>query len=233
MTRGIVFVLALLGAGIGGATQIAAQTPPQISVTGTGEVSVAPDMARVTLGVTQEAETAAVAMDNMSRAMAVVMDRMTAAGIDPTHMQTGSLRLDLRYRNLETGDRVVLGYVASVDISVQVFDLDRLGAVLDAAVRDGANQMNGLQFDVADKAPFLTAARQAAVADAVAKADVYATAAGAVLGNLMLITEGSDNNGAYPLRAEASFDMASRAVPIAAGALTISATVSMMWSLSN
>jgi hypothetical protein len=120
-----------------------------------------------------------------------------------------------------------------VDISVQVFDLDRLGAVLDAAVRDGANQMNGLQFDVADKAPFLTAARQAAVADAVAKADVYATAAGAVLGNLMLITEGSDNNGAYPLRAEASFDMASRAVPIAAGALTISATVSTMWSLSN
>jgi len=209
----------------------AAQAEGQINVQGTGVVAVAPDMALITLGVVQDGDTAARAMDAMSAAMEGVMAQMTTAGIDPKHVQTGSLRLDQRYENYDGGSRQPVGYSAYADIRVQVFDLAILGAVLDAAVRDGANQMNGLQFDVADRAPHLTAARKAAVADAAAKAQVYAGAAGVNLGGLMQIAEGSNRGGPMPMMAEASFDSASRSVPIAAGELTISASITMTWAL--
>lgn len=126
-----------------------------------------------------------------------------------------------------------MGYAAFADIQVQVFDLDILGSVLDAAVRDGANQMNGLRFEIADKAPHLVAARRAAVADARAKADVYADAAGTKLGSIILIAEGGNASMPSPMMAEASFDSASRSVPIAAGELQISARVSIVWELAD
>lgn len=232
MIRGILFAAALCTSGFVTTTQAAAEAA-QMRVQGQGVIAVAPDMARITLGVVQEAKTAADAMDAMSTAMAAVMDQMTAAGIDPKHVQTGSLRLDQRYENYNDGPRKPVGYAAYADIQVQVFDLDILGAVLDAAVRDGANQMNGLRFDIADKAPHLIAARRAAVADARAKAEVYADAAGTTLGPIMVIAEGGNVSMPSPMMAEASFDSASRSVPIAAGELQISANISMVWGLVN
>ncbi|MFT5006872.1 MAG: hypothetical protein ACI9TA_002179 [Reinekea sp.] len=232
MTRRLLLALVFCGSGIFGATQaIADGSQTQMQVQGEGRIAVAPDMARITLGVMQEAKTAAEAMDAMSVAMAAVMAQITAAGIEPKHVQTGSLRLDQRYENYDGGSRKPVGYAAFADIEVQVFDLEILGAVLDAAVRDGANQMNGLRFDVADKALHLIAARRAAVADARAKAEVYADAAGTQLGAIILISEGGSASRPSPMMAEASFDSASRSVPIAAGELSISASISMVWAL--
>ncbi len=215
------------------APALAESATPQISVTGQGQIAVAPDMAHITLGVVEEARTAAAAMEAMSTAMDAVMDRLTAAGIDPKDVQTGSLRLDQRYEHYDNNRREVIGYTAYADVKLRVFDLDLLGRVLDAAVRDGANQMNGLRFDVADRAPYLTQARQSAVADARAKAEVYADAAGVGLGDLQVMSEGGSSHRPSPMMAEASFDMAARSVPIAAGELTISASVSMVWALEN
>ena len=72
---------------------------PQITITGEGTVRVTPDMARITLGAVQEAETAAEAMDAMSEAMRGVMAQLEAAGVDPKHIQTGNLRLYQQYDN--------------------------------------------------------------------------------------------------------------------------------------
>lgn len=102
MTFRVFFAALLCIGGMLGVTQAAAETA-QMRVQGNGVIAVAPDMARITLGVVQEARTAAEAMDGMSIAMAAVMDRMTAAGIDPKHVQTGSLRLDQRYENYDGG----------------------------------------------------------------------------------------------------------------------------------
>jgi uncharacterized protein YggE len=232
MTRGLLLALVFCGSGIFGATQAIAdgsqtQMRAQMQVQGEGRI----DMARITLGVMQEAKTAAEAMAAMGVAMAAVMAQMTAAGIDPKHVQSGSLRLDPRYENYDGGSRKPVGYAAFADIEVQVFDLEILGAVLDEAVRDGANQMNGLRFDVADKAPHLIAARRAAVADARAKAEVYADAASTQLGVLILVSEGGNASRPSPMMAEASFDSASRSAPIAAGELSINASISMVWEL--
>ncbi len=205
---------------------------PQINVIGTGTVLATPDMAHITLGVSQDAGTAAAALDAMSVAMEAVLGQLRDASIAPEHMQTSNLRIDQRYSDYVDGQtRKVVGYTAASDVQVQVYDLENLGLVLDAAVRDGANQMNGLTFDVADRAPFLTAARQAAVADARAKAEVYSNAAGATLGPIMLISEAGNNAAPMPMMAEMSFDAVRSAVPVAAGELSISATLTMVWAL--
>ena len=142
--------------------------------------------------------------------------------------------LDPRYSDYVEGQaRRVTGYVASTDVNVQVYDLENLGRVLDMAVRDGANQMNGLRFDVAEPAPLLKAARQAAIADAQDKAQVYSQAAGVTLGPVMLISEGGIPGGPEPMMAGLAFDSARRSVPIAAGEMSISANITMVWALEN
>tara|TARA_R110002051_G_scaffold50724_3_gene97906 strand:+ start:21233 stop:21940 length:708 start_codon:yes stop_codon:yes gene_type:complete len=228
------FGAALCVAGLWGTATVAQSVPAQINVTGTGTIAATPDMAYMTLGVVQDAQTAAAAMDAMATAMDSVLAQLRAADIEAADIQTGTLRLDPRYSDYVDGEtRRVVGYVASTDVQVQVYDLDNLGNVLDLAVRDGANQMDGLRFDVAEPAPFLNAARQAAVADAQDKAQLYSQAAGVTLGPIMLISEVDNADGPVPLMAEMAFDSARKTVPIAAGEMSISANITMVWALEN
>lgn len=212
---------------------IAQVAQPQITVSGEGATLVTPDMARITLGVVQQAETAADAMDEISAAMQRILTQLVAAGVEPAHIQTGNLRLDQRYDDFGKAERKPVGYIASADVQVQVYDLEKLGAILDAAVRDGANQMNGLQFDVADRAPHLMAARKAAVADAHAKAEVYAQAAGVTLGPIMIISENGGDVGPMPNMAGASYDAVEKSMPISAGEMSIAANVTLQWALAE
>ena len=218
----------LLSLGAGAAV---AQTGPQITLSGQGQVMVEPDMARVTVGVTHEAKTATAAMAGMNDSLARVLDRLKSSGIDARDIQTGNLRLDQRYEAYDNGPRKPVGYIAASDFNVRVLDLDALGQVLDAVVSDGANSMRGLTFDVTDRAPHLTAARIAAVADARAKADTYAGAAGVALGDLIMISEGGVSASPIMMRSEASFDAGG--VPVAAGQITISARVNIAWEIEN
>ena len=122
----------------------------------------------------------------------------------------------------------IVGYQVSNQVSARVRDIDRLGATLDALVGAGANSIDGLSFDLADPKQVLGEARDAAVADALAKAKRYAAAAGVRLGAIISIEEGS----AYPpprpmMRAEA---MAAD-VPIAPGQTELSATVTITFAL--
>ena len=213
---------------------VQAEAPhPQIAVVGQGVVSVAPNMAHVTVGVTHQADTAADALSMMNNGLQAVLDRLDGAGIDSKHMQTSQLRLNQTYENYENTRRPS-GYEASSDLNVQVHDLPKLGEILDALVRDGANELRGLNFDLSDRSPHVQAARRAAVADALAKADLYAQAAGVGLGDLLLISETSDASGGYrPEMQNARFesDMAVSSVPVEAGELKITATINMVWSI--
>lgn len=224
-----------LGLAILASTPLAAEQSgiqPQIAVVGEGVITIAPDMARITVGVTHQAKTAAEAMDVMNADLQSVLDRLKTAGIEDRYMQTSQLRLNQIYEHYEN-KREVAGYEASSDLNVQVHDLPKLGAVLDAVVRDGANEMRGLSFDVTDRAPHLEAAREAAVADALEKATLYADAAELSLGAVLLMSEGGRQAGPRPMM-EASFDgVRSTSVPIAAGELQVRATINMVWAIGE
>ncbi|MDG1282081.1 MAG: SIMPL domain-containing protein [Pseudorhodobacter sp.] len=202
-----------------------------ITLTGEGVVSAAPDMATISIGVMTEGKTAAEAMAANSAQLAQVLENLRAAGIADRDLQTSGLSLNPNWANASgSGVSRIVGYVASNQLSVRVRVLDSLGMVLDAAVRDGANQLNGVSFGVADPAPLLAAARKRAVADARAKADLFTQAAGVGLGAVLAITE-QQQGGGQPMYRGAAMAMEA-AVPVAEGEISVSAQVTLVWGLT-
>lgn len=213
------------------ASQAAAQTPAQIAVTGEGVVMAAPDMATISLGVTQTAKTAKEAMDLTNTELAKVLENLKAAGIEGRDLQTSGLSLnrnsDSSYSSSESAKSE--GFTARNQLTVTVRQIDTLGAILDAAVKDGANTLNNVQFGVADPAPLLDEARLRAVADARHRADVVTGAAGVRLGTIIAITE---NGGYSPSPRGAMFARASSdSMPVEAGELSFSVGVSITWQV--
>ena len=209
----------------------AQEVPRTLTVTGTGQVAAAPDMATVTLGISAQSDTARAAMDQTSAVMQAVFERLQGFDIAPRDIQTSDLSLGPQYdHSRNDGPPRITGYVASNTVSVRVRDLGRLGQVLDAVLEDGANTLNRLSFGLQDETSALNAARREAVADARAKAELFAAASDVRLGAVISLAE-MGQAGPVP---EAMFArMAADAVPVAAGETTLSAQVQIVYALGD
>lgn len=202
--------------------------PRTISVIGSGTVDKAPDMATLTIGVTTQGETAAAALDANSAATEAVIARLAAAGIEPRDLQTSNLSVNPNWTGYDSSSPTISGYVAMNMLTVRVRALDQTGAILDAAVADGANTLNGLVFGLADPEPAMNEARKEAVADARAKAEILAAAAGVKLGQVLTVSDAGGGADPAPMfRAEAS------AVPVAGGELGIVSHVAVTWEIAE
>lgn len=208
-----------------------AEERPQIAVSGEGVVHVVPDIATLSLGVTSEGRTAAEALSANSTALSAVMERLKAAGIADRDIQTSNLSVNPNWAGSDSSaSQRIAGYTAANMVTVTVRDLKALGTVLDKAVADGANTLNGLSFGLADPKPALDQARKAAVADAIDRARLLSGAAGIGLGPVLSITEGGGYDAPAPMmRAMAKAD----SVPVAEGELDISANVTMIFELKQ
>jgi uncharacterized protein YggE len=203
-------------------------------VTGTGEASATPDIARLSAGVRAEAATAAAALDAASRAMAGIRATLDAAQIAPSDIQTTSLSLTPVWNTASgsmPGQPEIAGYRARNMVTVTVRDLDALGGLLDAVAQAGANEIGAIRFDLADPTATLDAARRAAVADARRKAALYADAAGVTLGPLLRLTDGAPPSGG-PMPMPMAMADGGRPVPVAEGTLTLSADVTLTWRIA-
>lgn len=207
--------------------------PRVITVQGEGQVSVVPDMAQVGIGVETRAANAADAMAGTSEKMAALMAVATEAGVEARDQQTSNLNLrtDLRHTNNGQPPQV-MGYIATNMLTIRLRDLDSAPQILDQLISAGANQLHGVQFTVQDPKPHLDEARQLAVADALAKAALYAQAAGVETGNVLRIEEPqSGGGGVYPM---ARMEMAASAgVPMAAGEQNISANINLVIEIAD
>jgi uncharacterized protein YggE len=211
-----------------------------MQITGHGEVTAAPDSAYVTSGVTSQGPTAKEALDANTADMAKLLDVLKAAGIAVDDIQTSGFSVNPNYVYTDARDAngyqlppKILGYMVTNSVTVFVRDLGSLGSVLDQAVTVGANTINGINFTVDDPAELYNDARRAAFADARAKADLYADAAGVELGALALISEQQTYNQPQPfyMKAEAAASRDMSAVPIQAGQLTFTIDVNVNWDL--
>lgn len=199
-----------------------------ITVSASGEVTVVPDMARITSGVTTEAATAKEALAQNSEAMAKVIAGLKEAGIKGEDIQTTSFNVEPRYTRPKEGEAAVIdGYRVVNQVEVTARDLDRLGEVLDKLVTLGANAMGGLSFMASEAETLRDEARKQAVANALRRAKLFAAAAGAEIGEVLRIAEGGGEPAPFPgarmLKAEA--------VPIERGTETLSASVTVTWAL--
>jgi uncharacterized protein YggE len=210
-----------------------APTPPMITVSGEGTISVPPDLALVDGGVTSEAKTAREASDANNSAMGKVLLALKNAGIDDKDLQTSRLSLMPQYAQQtrpNPGPNVITGYRASNRVTVRVRDVKKVAATIDTLVTSGANEVGGINFIVTKASELLDEARTQAVADARRKAELYAKAAGVTLGMPISISEDGANLPPAPMMLrKAAADFAS--APVAQGEEVLRVNVSVSWEI--
>lgn len=165
-------------------------TGTRLDIVAEGEVVRTPDIATISAGVVTQAASAAQAMGENARRMAAAVAALRKAGVADRDIQTSSLNLNPQYRYGENMPPVITGYQASNQVTVRFRDIRRAGAILDALVAVGANQINGPSFNVDKPEAALDEARSAAIAKARARADLYARAAGLSVKRILTISEG-------------------------------------------
>ncbi len=213
----------------------------EISLSGTGVVRAAPDMATISTGVVTQAQNAREALDANTAAMEQLISVLREAGLESRDIQTSDFNVSPQYVYSERRDEngyslppQISGYQVSNTVTIAVRDLEVLGAVLDQAVSVGANTINGISFSVADPEKLLEEARRRAFADARTKATTYADAAGVTLGDIESITEQPDYMPPQPMMRAAYADMeAAQSVPVEAGEATYSVTATVTWSIED
>lgn len=196
-----------------------------ITVTGNGTVDATPDQASFNFGVTTQGATAAEALSRNNSEAGHIIDALKKAGIGSSDIQT--TQVSLWPQTSSDGTRIT-GYQASNSVQVTA-GLGRSGALVDAAVRAGANNVDGPSLDTADKSSLYGEALKKAIADAKVKAQAIADGAGLTLGTLVKVEEGGNTAPPVPMFAA---DKAAASVPIEAGTQQIQASVTVTYSAS-
>ncbi len=210
-------------------------SPVLISVEGRGEVTAVPDIAEVSFGVqTDRLGTAEKAMAQLSDKMNAVVAAVKAAGIEEKDITTQNLSLYPSY-DWKEGVRIDQGFEANQSLQVKVRDLSNIGAILAAATSAGANQAGGVSFTIDDPEMLQAQAREKAITDAEAKAQVLARQ---LKKRIVKMKGYSEGGGGVPpivfaekamLRAD-GVDAAMPA-PVPAGEQEVVVTVSLMYEV--
>ena len=215
----------------------ATTTPRTINVGGTGKVYLTPDLAYVTIGVHTEGKDAGVAVTSNNTKSKSVADALKALGVDAKDIQTTNFSIypQQQYdpQGKTTGE---ITYMVDNSVMVTVRDLSKIGTVLDAVVKAGANSISGIQYDVADRQKALSDARKLAVADAQNQANELATAAGVTLGPVQNISSNTTNSPIpmYDVKGVGgggAMAVAAPNVPISAGQLVVIVDVGMVFAI--
>jgi uncharacterized protein YggE len=169
-----------------------------LDVTATGKTTRVPDLATIRAGVVTQAATAAAALSDNANRMSTVLSALKRAGIQPRDIATANVSLQPQYRYEDNKPPVITGYQATNNVSIRFRDIAKSGAILDALVAQGANQIDGpnLSLDQPDAA--LDEARVDAVKRAQARAQLYAKAAGLSVSRILTIAEGGEIAGPPP-----------------------------------
>lgn len=213
---------------------------PRITITGTGNVSVAPDMAILNLGVTREAETAREALDENNAAMAQVIEAMKAQGIEGKDLQTSNFSIQPRYthhrpkQGEEQKPPRITGYVVSNNLTVRIRDLALVGSVLDESVTLGVNTGGGIHFTNDDPGAEIAEARANAMRDAMNRANTLLETAGASMGRILSISEQSHTPRPMPVaQARMMSADAAESVPVEAGENTYRVNITVTWEINQ
>jgi uncharacterized protein YggE len=204
-----------------------------ITVLSEGRAMAVPDIAHLRLGVAREDEEAEDAFEAMSEAADDLLEALDAEGVALEDRQTGSLRLRPLWSRAPGRTDEVEGYEAATEIMVRLRDLERLGAVIDAAVDAGANRVLGLSFGLSDPRAIGDAARRDAIAEGRRRAEFYAEAAGVTLGGLLAL---DDFDNAAPMPRMMEMDVASSSagdMPVAPGETVVTVRMRLVYAIEE
>ena len=178
----------------------------RLDISATGMVSRVPDLAIISAGVVTRSTTASGAIADNAGRMERVRAALRKAGIEDRDIQTSSINLNPDYRYQDGQPPVLTGYQASNNVSVKFRDIRNSGAILDALVAQGANQINGPSLTIDKPETAYDEARTKALTAGKARAELYARSLGMRVVRLLSVSE-SGGVGRPPMpmyRAESS-----------------------------
>ncbi len=224
---------AMLAAALAAGSASAQAAPATLTLSAEAEVQAAPDIADIGAGVVTQAADAQAALAANSAQMTRVVAALRKAGIADRDIQTAGLNLQPQYRYEQNQSPILTGFQASNRVQVTLRDLKGSGKVIDTLVKEGANQIDGPNFRVANPDPLMDKARTEAVAKARARAELYAKAAGLRVKRITSISEGFEQRPPMPMmRSVAMADVAAAPPPpIAPGEVGLVARVTMAFEL--
>lgn len=239
MKRIIVLMLTaalMLGTLAACASPVVTGTTPQVrnlSASGNGEVYLVPDLAYVYVGVRSDADDVATALNKNNVQAQSIADSIKAFGVETKDIQTTNFNVYPMTDYTPNGEISRKYYVVENTVYITVRDLTKLGSLLDAVVRAGANSINSISFDVANKDQALAQAREKAIENARAQAKDIASAAGVTLGELQSISI-STTGGTVPIyegKGGGAAYAADSSVPVSAGQLMISVDAYLVYAI--
>ncbi|WP_035911856.1 SIMPL domain-containing protein [Knoellia sinensis] len=201
-----------------------------VEVTGTGAHHVVPDLVIVRARVQCEARDVATALAESSSRTEAALQAAADHGIEPRDRRTDDVGIHPRH---DQNGRKVIGYTAYQAFRLTVRETGRVGDLLKALAGAAGDALgvDGIEMSAEHTLAHLGAAREAAFADARARAEQYAALAGAQLGPVIHIREGVPETGAPRPMMARSADFAG-SMPVEGGTQAITATVAVRWALA-
>ena len=200
-----------------------------ITVTGHGTVTVVPDIATLNAGVQATAPTAVEALDTVATNSQDLVATLTGLGIAEEDIQTSGLNL---FPTFDSDGREITGYQASTSVNVTIRDVEAVGGVIDGLEGFVGEELTlgGISFGYDDPEAVLGDARSAAIENARTRAEQYATAAGAEVGEILRIVEGSTPQ-VFRDAGFAAEDAAAASVAIEPGTQDLAADVTVVFEM--
>lgn len=204
-----------------------------LDVTAEGRTTRVPDLATIRAGVVSQSSTAAASLTDNAQRMGKVLAALKRAGVAPRDIATSSVQLAPQYRYADNQPPVITGYQATNTVSIRFRDVAKSGAILDALVAEGANQIDGPNLSIDKPDAALDEARTDAIAQAKRRAELYAKAAGLRVSRIVSIAEsGQDSGGAPQPMFMARAAMAKDSTQIAPGEKDVTVTLSVRFLLN-
>ena len=177
----------------GGVQAVPVLAGTRLDINATGEATRVPDLAIISAGVQTLQPTATAAIEENATRMERVRAALKRAGIEDKDIQTSTISLNPEYQYDQNRPPRLTGYRATNSVNVKFRDLRRTGAILDALVAEGANQINGPNLTIDKPEEAYDEARVKAIAVGRARAELYARALGKRVVRLLSVSE----SGAY------------------------------------
>jgi uncharacterized protein len=202
-----------------------------ISINGSGQVTLAPDVAYVSIGVHSQATNVSDALNENNQKAQAVGGALRELNIDSKDIQTSGFNIVPQQQFGPQGEQT--GTIYSVDntVYVTVRDLQVMGKLLDVVVRSGANSINGIAFDVLDKSQALSEARKLAIESARSQAEEIAQTAGVTLGDLQTMNVYASNPPTPIFEGKGGTAADASQVPLSAGQLILRVEVSATYAI--
>jgi uncharacterized protein YggE len=217
----------------GTGSNIVSQQNVGIWVTGTGKVTVVPDIAVINLGVNVRMETLAEAQQQAAESMAAIMAVLDSYNIDEKDIQTSNYYISPIWNWDKDNNQYLDGYYVNNTVTVKVRNTDDTGKVIDDVVAAGGEYtvINGISFTVNDTESYYTEARAKAMANAIAKATQLAELSGVTLGDPTYIYDGGSSYS--PIYYNPAYDIKAGASPtsISTGEVEISVSIQVVYGI--